>query len=76
VSTRLARNAEAVYAALKAAGPGWHPRSTLARALNKARLSNGEVAALELLVMTGRVEMRRAEIDSPIPVRSEYRICE
>ncbi|MEP7284326.1 MAG: hypothetical protein ABI947_01000 [Chloroflexota bacterium] len=74
--TAIAERAEMLYQTLLALGVGWHGRAEIAAQLGKRQLSSYDGAALEVLIQEGRVEAERHEIDSPIPVRWEYRIIE
>jgi hypothetical protein len=75
-TTALGQHAERLYAALRALGPGWHARPEIASKIGKRRLQPWDVAALDLLIMQGRIECERHEVDAPIPVRNEYRVRE
>ncbi|MEP7286941.1 MAG: hypothetical protein ABI947_14385 [Chloroflexota bacterium] len=74
--TTIAQRANEIYAIIANLGQGWHTRSDIARLMGKPHLTPFDVAALEALAENGRVIAEQHEIDSPIPVRWEYKIKE
>jgi hypothetical protein len=74
--TVLSQQADHVFATLVALGPGWHGRPEIARQMGKSRLQAVEAMALDLLIMQGRIEAERHEINAPIRERWEYRVKE
>jgi hypothetical protein len=70
----LDQKATKMLEALERCGSGWHSRAEIAEALNKQRLTDADVLALDYLIKEGLIEAERHEIDAPIPVRWEYRI--
>jgi len=63
--------------ALRALGSGWHSRAEIAAYFDNKKLLNiSELAALETLVNTGRVDLRRARRDATAYRRFEYRLKE
>src|SRR5258708_25854930 len=71
--TGLSQQAERLVAAIQARGPGWNGRAEIAAYLGKPRLVASDASALDLLIMQGRIEAERHEIDAPIRERWEYR---
>jgi len=75
-ATALSQHADKLFAALQALGSGFHSRAEIAAHLKKSRLIAYDVAALDLLVMQGRVEAEQHAIDAPIQQRWEYCVKE
>lgn len=75
-ATALSQQAEILFGALVALGPGWHGRREIAQQLNRRKLQTADGLALDWLVMQGRVEAERHAIDAPIRERWEYRLKE
>jgi hypothetical protein len=72
--TTLSQTADEMYAALEALGPGWWGRSDIARSMGKSRLLVSDALVLDYLIIQGRIEAERHEINAPIHDRWEYRI--
>ncbi len=72
--TPMGQHAQKILQALRDLGPDWHSRAVIAAHLNKRRLNPAEVAVLNMLVESGRVEAERHIIDGPMPMIWEYRI--
>lgn len=74
--TALSQHADKLFAAIQSLGEGWHGRAEIAQIMKKRRLTTYDAAALDLLIMQGRVEAEQHKIDAPIQVRWEYRVKE
>jgi hypothetical protein len=61
---------------VKALGPGWHDRQSIAAYLAKNRLNPVEVTALELLVRAGKLEKEMQPTVQPHIHRWAYRVKE
>jgi hypothetical protein len=71
--TPLSAQAERVLTALQAVGDQWLSRSQIAKQLNKSRLNPYELAALDLLVEQGKVEVQKQEKTGYIDFQWVYR---
>ncbi len=73
-ATVLRQNADRLYAALEALGPGFHRRKDIAHQLGKTHLQPVETAAMDFLIEQGRVEAAKEPIKGPFAERWIYRI--
>ncbi len=72
----LTEQAETLYRALVACGPGWHSRAELAKQMGKNRLNPFDTTLLDVLRDAGRIEAEQQDTPGPITYKWVYRVKE
>ncbi len=68
----IQRNADTLFQALVALGPGWHTRREIAAYLKTKRVSGHAAVSLDLLIQDGRIEVERQDVIPPKGVEKRW----